>query len=177
MQVYRKLWHLSFIWAPIVYYYFVERTTMIFTGFGFAAFFLSVDIIRMRWPGANKVAFKYFSFLLSEKERKSFNTSNYFVFACLICALFFEKKVGALAVVFLCIGDPVAAIVGTRYGTIKIFNKSLQGSAACFTACFIAAVFVFDWTIAFWAALTATLFELISSRINDNLSIPSFCPP
>lgn len=174
MQVYRKIWHLSFIWAPLTYYYFLTDFQAILLSALFLLFFLVLDFIRLNWKRGNEIAYRYFSSLLREQERKSLNTAIYFALSCLICAVFFEKRVAVMAIAMLCVGDPIAAIVGSRHGSIRILNKSLQGSLACFVACFAVGCLIFDPTIAFWAALTATFFELISSRLNDNLSIPIF---
>ncbi|MEW6440735.1 MAG: glycosyltransferase [bacterium] len=174
MQVYRKIWHLSFIWAPIVYYHFFSYAQAILLSLLFLLLFLAVDIIRLNWKRGNEIAYRHFSWLLREQERKGLNTAFYFALSCLICAVFFEKRVAVTAIALLCVGDPIAAIIGTRYGSIRILNKSLQGSLACFIVCFAVARFMFDSTLAFWAALTATFFELISSRLNDNLSVPIF---
>jgi len=174
MQVYRKIWHLSFLWAPLVYYYFLTNFQAILLSAVFLLFFLVLDLVRLNWKRGNELAYRHFSYLLREQEKKSLNTSIYFALSCLICAIFFEQRVAVLAIALLCVGDPVAAIVGSRYGSIRILNKSLQGSLACFVASFAVARLVFDSTIAFWAALTATFFELISSRVNDNLSVPVF---
>jgi len=174
MQVYRKIWHLSFLWAPVAYYVWLDNRLAVILSLAFLAFFFVLDIIRLRWRRGNEIAYRHFSWLLREGERKGFNTAIYFALSCLVCALFFEKRVTVLCITLLCVGDPIAAIVGSKYGSIRILNKSLQGSLACFVACFFAAQFLFDPTIAFWAALTATFFELISSRLNDNLSIPIF---
>jgi len=175
-EITRKLWHLSFIWAPIAFYFWIEQTPAVLIGVGFFFLFVILDVLRI-WvlPRGNEIAFRYFSFLLRDKERNQFSTAVYFSLACVVCGFFFTKEVAVLAVTFLCIGDPIAAFVGAKYGTIRILNKSLEGSSACFVACFVAALVIgFSFKIAILAALTATLFELISSRINDNLSIPIF---
>jgi len=174
MQVYRKVWHISFLWAPVAYYYWLDNRTAVVLSLLALTFFFVLDLIRLNWSRGNEIAYRHFSWLLREGERKGFNTSIYFALSCLVCALFFEKRVTVLCIALLCVGDPVAAIVGTRYGTIRILNKSLQGSLACFVACFLVAQILFDPVIAFWAAITATFFELISSRLNDNLSVPIF---
>lgn len=174
MQVYRKIWHFSFIWAPVAYYCWLTNLDGVVLSAAFLLFFLVLDAIRLNWSRGNEIAYRHFSWLLREQERKGFNTSIYFALSCLICSLFFEKTVTVLCIALLCVGDPIAALVGSRFGTVRILNKSLQGSLACFVACFLVAELLFEPTIAFWAALTATFFELISSRLNDNLSIPIF---
>jgi ceramide glucosyltransferase len=174
MQVYRKIWHLSFIWAPIAYYHWLENRDAVILSLIFLCLFVVLDLIRLNWNRGNVIAYRHFSWLLREQERKGFNTSIYFALSCFICALFFEKRVAVLCITVLCVGDPIAAIIGSKYGTVRILNKSLQGSLACFVSCFLVAQFLFEPTIAFWAAITATFFELISSRLNDNLSVPIF---
>jgi len=172
MKIYRKIWHFSFVWAPILYYYGLSNQAAILLSLAALAIFLVFDLVRLNWERGNEIAYRYLPWLLKDQERRTLNTSIYFALSCLICAAFFERRVATLSIVLLCVGDPVAAIVGTRYGSIRILNKSLQGSLACFLSCYGVSRLLFDPTISFWAALTATFFELISSRLNDNLSIP-----
>lgn len=175
LELYRKIWHISFIWAPIAYYFFIDRTWGIILAAIFLVFFIILDVLRIFViKRGNEIAFKHFWWLIRERERHGVNAAVYFSLAALICAFFFEKRVTVLAITLLCLGDPIAALVGTKYGTIRILNKSLEGSVACFVACFVAGLVLFNFVIALAAALTATLFELISSRINDNLSVPIF---
>ena len=174
MQIYRKIWHFSFLWAPIVYYYWMSTRSAILLSLLALAVFLLLDLVRLNWKGVNEIAYRLLPWLLKDQEQRSLNSAIYFSLSCLICALFFERRVAALAIVLLCVGDPVAAVIGSRYGSIRILNKSLQGSLSCFVVCYGASLFFVDPTVAFWAALTATFFELISSRLNDNLSIPIF---
>lgn len=175
MQAYRKIWHFSFIWAPFIYYYCgLSRKTAILISLIAVLLFLTLDLVRLNWKRGNEVAYRHLPWLLKDQEKKSLNASIYFALSCLICAVFFERRVAALAIALLCVGDPAAAIVGSRFGSIRILNKSLQGSLACFVVCYGVSRFFFDPTISFWAALTATFFELISSRLNDNLSVPLF---
>jgi dolichol kinase len=73
-----------------------------------------------------------------------------------------------------------AAIIGKKFGHTKILaNKSLEGSLACFVACLVIGLFV-AWLfpahltlqIIVIGALTATIVELFSLWIDDNLTIP-----
>jgi ceramide glucosyltransferase len=174
MKIYRKIWHFSFIWAPILYYHGLSNQAAILLSLVGLVFFLVFDLVRLNWERGNEIVYRYLPWLLKDQERRTLNTSIYFALSCLICAAFFERRVATLSIVLLCVGDPAAAIVGTRYGSIRILNKSLQGSLACFVSCYAVSRLLFDPTISFWAALTATFFELISSRLNDNLSVPIF---
>ena len=174
MQIYRKVWHFSFIWAPVLYYHGLSSQAAILMSLGALAVLLAFDLFRLNWERGNEIVYRLLPWLLKDQERRTLNTSVYFALSCLICVTFFERRVATLSIALLCVGDPAAAIVGTRYGSIRILNKSLQGSLACFVSCYAVSRLMFDPTISFWAALTATFFELISSRLNDNLSVPIF---
>ena len=62
-----------------------------------------------------------------------------------------------------------------KFPFMKIGNKTLSGSLACFIMClFIGLVLDFEISleIILIGAFTATIAELISIKINDNISIP-----
>ena len=94
----------------------------------------------------------------------------------------------ALAGIYtLAVSDPLAAIVGIKYGKHKWGqNHSLEGSAAFFVATFCAAMFALHghagehltmgmlFGMCFSLATICTLFERIPIRIDDNLTIPLF---
>ncbi|MBN2056315.1 glycosyltransferase [bacterium] len=160
--------------APLIYYHWVPRRAAIIAS-GITLFLaLLIDLARLTLPAVNAWFYKRLHMLIREDERKSLNTSTWFCMAIFITVLLYEKNVAVVALLFLSFGDPVAAIIGSTYGTRKVLNKSLQGSAACFIVCFVLAQMLFPLHIALWAALCATIFELLSSKINDNLAIPLF---
>jgi len=90
------------------------------------------------------------------------------------------------------VGDAAAAIVGIRFGRIKIGKKSLEGSIACFIVCIVLFYWAFPaipgildaWggraTLISTVAVSTviTVFELIPLRfspsltINDNIAVP-----
>lgn len=129
-------------------------------------------------PSVNDFFAKYFKGLMREKERNQFTGSFFYMLGSTISVIFFRPPVAVCGILFLIIGDFMAALVGISYGRIKIGRKSLEGSVACFLSCFLICL-VFLWNvqwveqIAFWGALAATLTELLNpSFIDDNLSIP-----
>ena len=92
--------------------------------------------------------------------------------------------VGAVAVMVLAVADPMAALVGRRYGKIQIHrNRTLEGSLA-FVAAGVAismAVLLGFYpavglgtalVISLTASLTGAAAELVSGRLDDNLTIP-----
>jgi dolichol kinase len=111
-------------------------------------------------------------------EREGEITGATYVFAgSLFTIILIPKPFCIVALFFLAVGDTFAALVGMNYPFLKIGRKTLSGSVACFiTCCIIGLSFSHNLntsTIMF-GAFIATLTELSSMRINDNLSIPIF---
>jgi len=90
------------------------------------------------------------------------------------------------AVLILALADPVASLVGSRWGRTKLFkDKSLQGSLAFFATGFSAAAAYLllagplAWPLALAAAAgmaaVGTLVELFSDSLDDNFTVPVAC--
>ena len=109
----------------------------------------------------------------------------FFSLGCTLSITLFSHATAVASIAFLVIGDMAAALVGVSFGgdacVVKLGRqgkKSLEGSAAMFTACVLVGLFVFyEEPMAEYAvvlgALVATLVELWEPfAINDNLTIP-----
>lgn len=78
---------------------------------------------------------------------------------------------------FLAVGDAAAALVGKKWGHIRIGGKSLEGSAACFLACWVAGTIFLDppggkVPEAAVGAFAAALLEALPLPLDDNIWIP-----
>jgi diacylglycerol kinase (CTP) len=78
---------------------------------------------------------------------------------------------------YLAVGDAAAALVGKKWGRIRIGDKSLEGSVACFLSCWAAGAAFLDapggnLPEAAVGAFTAALLEALPLPIDDNLWIP-----
>ena len=113
------------------------------------------------------------------------NSGTWFVTALFVLALTGRPVLGAVGVAILGFADPAAALIGRRFGRTPLVNgRTLEGSAAFFVVATLVSVTVlawlhtdlaggaYRWAVAAAAALVATLVELFSRRIDDNLSIP-----
>ncbi|NQV38576.1 MAG: hypothetical protein HQ509_11305 [Candidatus Marinimicrobia bacterium] len=91
-----------------------------------------------------------------------------------IVGAIFPKDITILALLFLNIGDPVAAIIGMKFGKTKLFGKTLEGTLAGIAACIIVAL-PFS-TIPLWSRIFTSvwtmLMELLPWPIDDNIIIP-----
>lgn len=119
-----------------------------------------------------------------------------------LVVLFFPAEIAILAILFLVIGDPFAAYVGSRYGKHRFYNgKSLEGIVGFLIPAFLFSVLalflitksqpgsflaIFDpqtellWTpiyLVFFSVVAACVTEFFASTtakglIDDNLLIP-----
>jgi len=160
---------------------------------------LILDIVRLRFPRVNQRFVISFQALLREREFSTLTGSTYFLIAASIVFIFCDKSIAAIALVFVAVGDPIAGMVGERWGKLRVSpkernfseaprfprnlrfrvmrGKSLEGSSACFGACLVVGVILAAVThIALWVvvvgAICATVVEFFSLPVNDNLSIP-----
>jgi len=148
---------------------------------------LTVEIIRRRSPRVNRRFLTVFRALLREREVSTLTGSTYLFIAASIVFVLCDKSIAAVALAFVVVGDPVAGMVGERWGRLRaspgkrsghgLGGKSLGGSFACFAACLVIGVALAAVThVALWVvvvgAIFATVMESLSLPVNDNLSIP-----
>lgn len=195
----RRLWHIfgglslpvASLWAPQD----IFRPALV----AITIAVLVLDIIRLRSPRVNRRFMATFRPLLREREVSTLNGSTYFLIAASIVSMLCDKSIAAIALAFVAVGDPVAGIVGERWGKLRVSpeeghfaknrrssrglgfrgmrGKSVEGSSTCFVACLAVGVILAAIThVALWVvvvgAICATVIEFFSLRVNDNLSIP-----
>ena len=121
---------------------------------------------------------KYTKNLMRKNEVEGNITgATWYLLSVFIVVSIFPKKIAILAIIFLAVGDTVAAIAGKSLPYIKYKNKSVFGSFIAFMSIlFITHLFgykIFDPLVLF-GALSAVIIELMPIRVNDNFSIPVF---
>lgn len=149
-----------------------------------ATFFWFLEIMR-------RVSTKWNDFLmrLTDKinhphERYRVNSSTWFATALFLLALTHEPIAGAAAVLVLGFGDPIAGLIGRRWGRTKLVNgRSLEGTVAFAVSSFVVVFIMFAiwhgstpyetaFAVCLVAAVAGALTELFSRRIDDNFAIP-----
>jgi len=134
------------------------------------------EVVARRAPWVNRLFVR-----AEEQVREAAMTP--FAIAVLLTILAVPKVAALIAIYTLAIADPLAAIVGIRFGRRRLVqNRSLEGSLAFFAASLTIAVLVLRWgtaasvgSIAATAAgiaLVAVANELLPLRVDDNLTIP-----
>ena len=136
------------------------------------------EVARLRLPPVNRWVIRWLSPLLKTSERQAVTGATWMVVASLIAFLAFDKQVAITALLFISLGDPVAALVGGRVPGPRIAGKSPFGTLAFLivglsTASVLMAVDVLQhhWSIGIGAAVAA-LVELAPLPVDDNLTVP-----
>lgn len=140
--------------------------------------FLCLEIARLRLPTLNQYFLSWFTPLLRKEEDIRLTGSSYFLLGSLATAILFPREIALLAILFLSFGDPIASVVGTWRGRIKLCGKTVEGSIACLVVCLLIATlatFIFESPppIAIVVgAFIATIAQLLPLSLNDNITIP-----
>lgn len=120
---------------------------------------------------------KYFNAMLRPHEINGKLTgASYVIVGSFISVAIFPKEIAILALLFTAVGDTFAALYGRRFGKIKIWNKTLEGSVVGFLSCIIVALFFpqIPNILKFGGAFAAMFIEVLPINIDDNLRIPLF---
>ena len=176
-EISRKAIHIFNIIIPLFHIYILkDKIDMIIFLSAMIIFCFFIEIFRRQNSFISKFFEKYLFFMMRSFEKQGSLTGSTWVFVgALITIILVPQPFSLLALFFLAFGDTLAALVGMRFPFIKIGNKTLSGSLACFIMC-LSVGLILDFEISseiiLIGAFTATIVELISIKINDNISIP-----
>ena len=91
---------------------------------GLASVSLGLDLTRINLPLFNRYFLRFLSPFLKKTEDRRITGVTYMLIATVIAFLVFDQTVAVVVLLFLAVGDPVAALVGTRTPGPRIFGKS-----------------------------------------------------
>lgn len=185
LQLGRRLFHLGNGVAIATAYALLFSHAQIIHLFGAIACLVYIgDRVRIaypelvsRWaPWANRLFVR-----AEEQVRESAMTP--FAIAVLLTIIAVPKPAALIAIYTLAIADPLAAVVGIRFGRRRLTpNRSLEGTLAFLAVTVAVTALVLrhstgaaPWPIAGAAAavgLVAVICELLPLRVDDNLTIP-----
>lgn len=176
MLVWRSLLRPLAIIFPLAYFY-LDRSFMLWVIGVIAAIPLTADLLRLLVPRINFFFFKKATAIFKKREKRYFSSITFFLWSIFILILLFPKPIAILAASFLIFGDLFSKFFGMEYGQIKIFqHKTIEGSIAYLTICLVLGYILWPYLslsplIIVSGAIFATLAELFSKGINDNLSV------
>jgi dolichol kinase len=149
-----------------------------------ASVFWFLEFMRRQSERWNEALMRFFAPVAHPHEREHVNSSTWYATALSLLSLTGSPIAFAAGVMTLGVGDPCAAIVGRRFGRIKLVNnRTLEGTLTFAAVAFVtvfAVLMVWHTELSFeqmlvvslTASVTGALTELFSRRVDDNLSIP-----
>ncbi|MCB9481028.1 MAG: hypothetical protein H6680_04300 [Desulfobacteraceae bacterium] len=200
-EILRKLLHLFALTMPFGIYYIpnyfgLSKWFPAITLGGVFILSLLTEILRFKSPVIQKIFIKLFGSMMRKKEEFSITGSTYIICSGFLCSVIFVNRpeIAFISLFSFIIADAAAALVGIEFGRIKIRNKSLEGSFACFFTAFVLVYFLFpvfpflmenfggafsleasikiSFIIAFLEFYSLKFFKY---DINDNLYVPVLC--
>ena len=175
----RKGLHVSTFVIPLLYLnHAVSRREASFALTLAMAVLIVIELARMQTRSFGGFFRDLFRDQLRSHEASALLGGTYEILGFLLCILAFERPVAVAACEFLVLGDAAAALVGKAIGRYRVFDKTLEGSVACFVVCALV-----GWALSTYApglplrvalagALAASVFELLPIPLDDNLKIP-----
>lgn len=162
---------------------FISRTAVLLVVGGVLSALLVLELLRATVPVLEKALHREMPSgirLLRESERQTVSSFTLFLLGIFITLLLSRAYVAYASLGFLSIGGMTARIVDTNYGKSCLFTRrktSNQGVLAFLAASIAIAYFVWLATaLPLWIGLTgagvATIAEMLSARVNDNVSVP-----
>lgn len=184
LHITRKLWHMATGLIGLVFYYrsglsvdSVATTLLLFSACSF-----TVEYFRLRNEKLNQLLMIFMKPVMRESEKNSVSGMPFYALGVSLSLFFFPERIAVLSVLFLIFADPIASFCGILYGRDKILpNKSLQGTIAAFSVCYIVTlVYGLIHTspnmnllvFSILAGIIGAVSELCSQFVDDNLCIP-----
>jgi dolichol kinase len=180
----RKAIHLSSLSIPIAYH-FVDKTTALLILIPLALIVTVGDIVSKRVVWFGHLVNFFFGKILRKHEKPDsphLNGASWVMISAVLVVAAFPKFIAMTAITILIISDIFAAIVGRSVGKHKVYDKTIEGSAAFFfSALAIIGTFYLIYSppvmylfAGVFASFIATFAELLSNEldIDDNIAIP-----
>lgn len=137
-----------------------------------AALLLVADGVRLAHNGANELFFRSFRSLVSPREAAGVASSTWYAFGMLATIALVPRPEALSAILVLGLADPLASVVGQKYGRHPFLGGSVEGTATFLVVAFVILGMRHDWPAALAAGLLAALAERRSWPLDDNFSVP-----
>lgn len=182
----RNLFHLlNAVVGVVLYQWVLSRTGCLIVLGTILGVYATLDITRRIFPRWNEILFdKVLRPITRPRERFQIPSATWYAAATFLVVAVFDQTVAQVAVLVLGFGDPAAALMGRRFGHVKLWRrKSVVGTTTFFVVSFAVVAFFLAVCkplgfgavigIAALAAATGAAAELASDdRIDDNFTIP-----
>ena len=172
----RKAIHLFNLIIPFGYWFIIpDQNQFKIIIITFTALFILADYFRKKSKIIKKLFIIFFNKMLREHELKGqFTGATWVMISASVTILVFPKYIAIISLIFMSIGDTFAALIGRKFGKLKIYDKSFEGFLGGLIVCLVAAYYYdpLPFYISGVGALTAMLFETLPLPLDDNFRIP-----
>ncbi len=170
LEIPRKLFHLSGILLLFIPYIFKTQAKIIFLAL--VCLVSTIEFLRLRSHLIANVLVKIFGHLMRPLERKKLSGSFYYLWGVSLSFLFFDKISATKGLLILAIADPLASLIGIKFGNHRFLKKTLEGTLAFFLVS-ILILYCFKESLhnALIIGAICALAENVIP-INDNLILP-----
>lgn len=184
----RKIWHVCGVLTIAALYHALPFAWSIALSWAVTALFVVLDFWRLRSDSINSGLMLFFKPFMREEERRRLAGTSYLLFGTALVIAFCPPPVTELTLILLAVADPLASLVGLRYGHDKLLGqKSLQGTLAAFFACVVLSAFYF-WKmnlmvdrllfVSILCGLIGAIAELVPLfNLDDNFTFPIVTAP
>ncbi len=137
--------------------------------------FIMFDYSRIRFKIIHNIYTRFFRDITRPAEKSKLTGASFSFIGASLTILLFSESAAFIGLLFLSIGDSMAALIGRKYGKTKFGMKSIEGSVALFLSCSILA-FIFTslpiLSIILTAFVATVLEAIIIPMVDDNITIP-----
>lgn len=179
----RKIWHMAGVFGMFLAYTLLPATVSTTILAVAVLLFVPVDFLRLRYPSLNDWLVHAFKPIMRTHEIHKIAGTTYLLIGVTLVVAIFPPPVVSLTLLFLAFADPIASVIGIKYGKDKIFgHKSIQGFMAAFAVCAFATAIYLVYhnvmldrviVVSLLAGLIGALAELVPvAKMDDNFTLP-----
>ena len=178
LMFWRRLWHLAGGSFFPVLAFFIPREALLITVGVITGIFIAWEVARFVSVRINRWSVSHLRMILKREERFQPTGTTLLLLASFFVFLLFDKYIAITALLFVAVGDPVAAIVGSRFGKHMLSEKTVEGSMACLASCLIVGMLMTKTSSTLtlptvtYGAICATVAEMLPIPADDNFTMP-----
>jgi dolichol kinase len=149
----------------------------------FAVYAWTMEAARRVSPRLNEWLMRFYGSVAHAHERDHVNSGTWYATALVLLALFATRPATMASLAVLGVADPVAAMVGRRWGKRRIrANRTLEGTLAFIVSGSLVAALALTlaqgltpgrvFEFALLAGVAGAVAEVVATQVDDNLTIP-----
>ena len=181
----RNLFHFGCgLFAVLLVQTLLTEATMPYVAIPFALFCWTAEALRVRYPIVTRAFMAVLGPVSHPHEHHRVNSATWFATALAMLSMCCAPRVASAAVMVLAAGDPAGALIGRRFGRVRLAaGRTLEGSLGFVLVGALAALVTLLMAypglrtpmvllVALGAAVAGALAELVTKKLDDNLTIP-----